>query len=63
MTALERAAQAPIKKLIPYLGYGEKNNASDLWNMSTYGSGNYTFIAKYFDDLYRKGYHFYGGIL
>ena len=59
MTSLERAAYQPIAELIPYLGYGEKDNANDLYNMHTYGHKNYTFIAKYFDDLWNSGYKFY----
>lgn len=59
MTLLERAAHRPIEVLIPYLGYGEKDNANDLTNMNTYGHSNYTFIAKYFDDLWNSGYKFY----
>ena len=61
MTALEKAAREPIKKLIPYLGYGEKNNKSDLYNMNTYGTGKYTLFAEYFDNLRRQGYNFYNG--
>lgn len=59
MTAIERAAYQPIAELIPYLGYGEKDNANDLKNMNTFGHKNYTFIAKYFDDLWNSGYKFY----
>lgn len=59
MTPLERAAKRPIEMLIPYLGYGEKDSASGLDRMDTYGHKNYTFIAQYFDDLKAKGYSFY----
>ena len=59
MTALERAAYQPIAELLPYLGYGEKDNANDLKNMNTFGHKNYTFIAQYFDDLWNSGYKFY----
>ena len=59
MTALEKAAYRPIEILTPYIGYGEKDNANDLTNMNTYGHKNYTFIAKYFDDLWNSGYKFY----
>ena len=59
MTPLERAAYQPIAELIPYLGYGEKDSNYDLKNMNTFGHNNYTFIAKYFDDLWDSGYKFY----
>ena len=55
MTPLERAAYQPIAELIPYLGYGEKDSNYDLKNMNTFGHNNYTFIAKYFDDLWDSG--------
>lgn len=61
MTAIERAAYQPIAELLPFLGYGEKDANSDLWNMGTYGHKNFTFVAKYFDDLWNSGYKFYNG--
>ena len=59
MTPVEKAARRPVEVLIPYLGYGEKDSASGLDRMDTFGHKNYTFIAQYFDDLKANGYNFY----
>lgn len=60
MTAIEKAAQAAIKVLIPWLGYTEKASNSQLDSLSgNTGSNNYTFIARYFDELWNSGFKFY----
>ena len=55
----ERAAQAAINVLIPWLGYPEKNSNSNLESMGNAGSNNYTFIWAYFDAQWNNGKKFY----
>lgn len=60
MTPIEKAAHVPVDKLIPWLGYREKASKADLDSLTgNAGSNNYTFIAEYFDNLWRSGFRFY----